>query len=219
MNKLNPNILFSVYEIGLEIAKAGMLSEDIFSASIQHSLTSREYDVDDMPYYIRAVWKMLQAFPTSEIYNRDYMRSAIEYIAMKMNTGENLKTTRIKFAKQYGEQYLFYLEVANEGANTFPRSYAVKTTTRKKRTVKKKPTAKPAASKLPKIKWNEEISMGTIDTDALPGAKISLCRRGDEKFIVLESDTARFGIPIQSAQSIAVTLENSIEQAKKLEWL
>lgn len=61
--------------------------------------------------------------------------------------------------------------------------------------------------------------MGTIDTDALPGAKISICRKGDEKFIVLESDTARFGIPIQSALPIAVTLENSIEQAKKLEWL
>lgn len=61
--------------------------------------------------------------------------------------------------------------------------------------------------------------MGTIDTDALPGAKISLCRKGDEKFIFLESDIARFGIPIQSALPIAITLENSIEQAKKLEWL
>lgn len=111
------------------------------------------------------------------------------------------------------------ISISNEGANTFPRSYVVKTTTYKKRPAKKKPTAKTAACKLPKIKWNEEISMGTIDTDALPGAKISLCRKGDEKFIVLESDTARFGIPIQSALPIAVTLENSIEQAKKLEWL
>lgn len=217
MNRVNPNILFSVYEIGAEIAKSGMLGEDIFSAAVDHALTSYEYAVDDMPYYIRAVWKMLNVFPVSEIYNRDYMRSAIEYITMKMNTGENLKTTRVKFAKQYGEKYLFYLEVANEGANTFPRSYAAKTTTKRKRTTKKKTTS--AASKLPKVRWNEEISMGTIDTDALPGAKISLCRKGDDKFIVLESDSSRFNIPIQSAQSIAVTLENSIEQAKKLEWL
>lgn len=111
------------------------------------------------------------------------------------------------------------ISISNEGANTFPRSYVVKTTTCKKRPSKKKPTAKAAASKPPKIKWNEEISMSTIDTDELPSAKISLCRKGDEKFIVLESDTARFGIPIQSAQSIAVILENSIVQAKKLEWL
>lgn len=217
MNRMNPNILFSVYEIGSDIAKAGMLSEDIFVAAIDNALTSHRYTNDDMPYYIRAVWKMLQAFPVSEVYNKDYMRSAIEYIAMKMNTGENLKTTRIKFAKQYGEQYLCYLEVANEGAGTFPRSYSAKTVTRKKRTTKKK--ASSTSSKLPKVRWNEEISMGTIDTDALPGAKISLCRKGEEKFIVLESDIARFNIPIQSAQSIAVTLENSIEQAKKLEWI
>lgn len=37
MNKLNPNILFSVYEIGSEIAKAGMLSAVTLENSIEQA--------------------------------------------------------------------------------------------------------------------------------------------------------------------------------------
>lgn len=99
----------------------------------------------------------------------------------------------------------------------FPRSYRTATKrTSKKKTHKKVTSRNHSTSK----KWTEELSMGNINTPELPNTSISLCRLDDEKFIVISKNkTECFNIPLQSAQSIAVTIETAIAQAKKLNWL
>lgn len=216
--KFNPSTMFSVFENGR--SKFNTSSDSLqWSKATKSSLEQYEQQPTDLDYYLRAAWKMLSLFPQDKIYNQDLMRSAIEFIGMKISAGENLKVTRIKFAKIYGELNLFYLEIASEGVATFPRSYThiVKNKKSKKKTIKKASTVK-----LKKQKWNEEILMGTINTEELPNTTISLCKSDDEKSIVIAKGkpiTEIFTIPLKSAQSIIVTVESAITQAKKLGWL
>lgn len=216
--KFNPSTMFSVFENGR--SKFNTSSDSLqWSKATKSSLEQYEQQPTDLDYYLRAAWKMLSLFPQDKIYNQDLMRSAIEFIGMKISAGENLKVTRIKFAKIYGELNLFYLEIASEGVATFPRSYThiVKNKKSKKKTIKKVSTVK-----LKKQKWNEEILMGTINTEELPNTTISLCKSDDEKSIVIAKGkpiTEIFTIPLKSAQSIIVTVESAITQAKKLGWL
>ncbi|PWM79543.1 MAG: hypothetical protein DBY32_01350 [Phascolarctobacterium sp.] len=216
--KFNPSTMFSVFENGR--SKFNTSSDSLqWSKATKSSLEQYEQQPTDLDYYLRAAWKMLSLFPQDKIYNQDLMRSAIEFIGMKISAGENLKVTRIKFAKIYGELNLFYLEIASEGVATFPRSYThiVKNKKSKKKIIKKASTVK-----LKKQKWNEEILMGTINTEELPNTTISLCKSDDEKSIVIAKGkpiTEIFTIPLKSAQSIIVTVESAITQAKKLGWL
>lgn len=216
--KFNPSTMFSVFENGR--SKFNTSSDSLqWSKATKSSLEQYEQQPTDLDYYLRAAWKMLSLFPQDKIYNQDLMRSAIEFIGMKISAGENLKVTRIKFAKIYGELNLFYLEIASEGVATFPRSYThiVKNKKSKKKTIKKASTVK-----VKKQKWNEEILMGTINTQELPNTTISLCKSDDEKSIVIAKGkpiTEIFTIPLKSAQSIIVTVESAITQAKKLGWL
>lgn len=216
--KFNPSTMFSVFENGR--SKFNTSSDSLqWSKATKSSLEQYEQQPTDLDYYLRAAWKMLSLFPQDKIYNQDLMRSAIEFIGMKISAGENLKVTRIKFAKIYGELNLFYLEIASEGVATFPRSYThiIKNKKSKKKTIKKASTVK-----VKKQKWNEEILMGTINTEELPNTTISLCKSDDEKSIVIAKGkpiTEIFTIPLKSAQSIIVTVESAITQAKKLGWL
>lgn len=214
--KFNVSYMNIVIDLGF-VSAMNTTNYDLWSKSITAELERREQTPDDKEYYLKAVWTIAENFPNDIIYNKDIMRSAMEYIGRKNALGENLKTTRSVFSKAYGEANIAYLDAANTGMYVFPRSYRTPT----KRIVKKKINKKTVSrNHLPNKKWTEELSMGNINTPELPNTSISLCRLDDEKFIVISKNKAEcFSIPLQSAQSIAVTIETAITQAKKLNWL
>lgn len=214
--KFNVSFMNIVIELGF-VSAMNSTNYDLWSKSITSELERREQTPDDMGHYLKAVWTMAENFPNDIIYNKDIMRSAMEYIGRKNALGENLKTTRAVFSKAYGESNIAYLDTANTGMYAFPRSYRTPT----KKTTKKKSTKKVLTPKTKQnIKWTENLSMGNINTPELPNTTISLCRLNEEKFIVItKNKTETFTIPLESAQSIAITIENAILQAKKLNWI
>lgn len=217
MMKFNPSTMYSVYESGRSKFSPLIIFE-VWSKATQIALSEYEQQPTDVDYYLRAAWKMLQSFPQDKIYNQNLMRAAIEFIGMKISAGENLKVTRIKFAKIYGDDNLFYLELANDGVNTFPRSY-----TNIVKKAKRKPARKVATQpKIKKQKWNEEVVIGTINTDDMQNTTISICKTDEQQAIVITKGkpiTEIFNIPLHSAQLMAVTIESAVTQAKKLGWL
>ena len=214
--KFNVSYMNIIVDLGF-ISAMNTTNYDLWSKSITSELERREQTPDDKDYYLKAVWTIAENFPNDIIYNKDIMRSAMEYIGRKNALGENLKTPRTVFSQAYGESNIAYLDAANAGMYAFPRSYRTPTKrTTKKKTLKKATSRNNSTSK----KWTEELSMGNINTPELPNTSISLCRLDDEKFIVISKNKVEcFSIPLQSAQSRAVTIETAITHAKKLNWL
>lgn len=131
--KFNVSYMNIVIDLGF-VSAMNTTNYDLWSKSITAELERREQTPDDKEYYLKAVWTIAENFPNDIIYNKDIMRSAMEYIGRKNALGENLKTTRSVFSKAYGEANIAYLDAANTGMYVFPRSYRTPT----KRTVKKK---------------------------------------------------------------------------------
>ena len=85
--KFNPSTMFSVFENGR--SKFNTSSDSLqWSKATKSSLEQYEQQPTDLDYYLRAAWKMLSLFPQDKIYNQDLMRSAIEFIGMKISAGE-----------------------------------------------------------------------------------------------------------------------------------
>ena len=214
-SKFNVSYLNSVVEVGWNIARTS-IDYDKFNENMLSVLREREQIYDDTTYYLKALWTISKEITPDVIYNKDVMRSAIEYIGRKNSIGENLKTTRVAFAKAYGENNLIYLNAANAGLYEFPRSYRILVKRAAKPKVKKKTSS---ASKVAPLKFSEKINIATIDSSALSQTEISLCNKDGKKFIYIFSPVQSLLIPLESAQVINISLENAINQAKKLGWL
>lgn len=215
MNKLNVSYLNLIVDIGFRIAKS-TINDDEFFNTMNAALQEREQIFEDTAYYLKALRVIAKELPKDVIYNKDIMRSAIEYIGRKNNIGENLKTTRTVFAKEYGQDNTIYLDALNKGLYEFPRSYRTPT----QRKAKKKPTrTKSAQSKAPNLKITESVVIGTVNTAAMPKTEISLCSVEDGKIIYIKSPEQQLVIPLEAAPVISITIESAIAQAKKIGWL
>lgn len=131
--KFNVSYMNIVIDLGF-VSAMNTTNYDLWSKSITAELERREQTPDDKEYYLKAVWTIAENFPNDIIYNKDIMRSAMEYIGRKNALGENLKTTRSVFSKAYGEANIAYLDAANTGMYVFPRSYRTPT---KRKLIKK----------------------------------------------------------------------------------
>lgn len=213
--KLNISYLSLIIDIGYNIAKTTLDDNDFINA-MNAALKAREQEAEDSIYYLKALRTTVKALPQNIIYNKDIMRSAVVYIGRKNSIGENLKTTRIAFAKIYGAENIFYLDALNKGLYEFPRSYRTPT----QRKVKKKSTRVKATSPKPLgLKSTESVVIGTVDTAAMPKTEISLCSVDSKKIIYIKSSEQQLVIPLEAAPVISLTIENAIAQAKKIGWL
>lgn len=215
MNKLNISYLNLVVDLGFRIAQ-NTINDDEFFNTMNAALREREQVFEDTSYYLKALRVIAKEFPKDVIYNKDIMRSAIEYIGRKNNIGENLKTTRTVFAKEYGQDNTIYLDALNKGLYEFPRSYRTPTQRKAK---KKSARTKATQPKSPVLKPTESVVIGTVDTAAMPKTEISLCSVDDKKIIYIKSPEQQLVIPLEAASIISLTIENAIAQAKKIGWL
>lgn len=212
--KLNIIYLKLVIQHGINSARL-TVDYEIWKNRMLDLLKDSEQILDDTDYYLKAVWTIANELPKDIIYNKDLMNSAVEHIGLKSSTGENLKTTRVTFAKIYGDDSITYLNAVNAGLYVFPRSYF----TAKKRTRKRKSTRTTSEKKQPVFKWEEEILIGTINTSAFPNAEIKLCKKNDDKFISIGNKVQGILLPLDAAQSVTISIESAITQAKRLGWI
>ncbi len=77
--------------------------------------------------------------------------------------------------------------------------------------------------------WDTEILIGYINSDELHKTSVSLCTKGEKKYISLTNQyrtqanpqfkvRSGFAIPYQSAEQVTALIMRGVSEAKKLMW-